>query len=93
MEFFEVEGIHYIALCLICSEVIKFRINYDNFCISVKCPKGRNNQNISHKIFEENYIKPTQIYLYSCYRCYKKINNMVMNYKCRICNQLFSKNV
>ena len=89
MELFVVEGNHYIALCPTCSEVIKLKINYDNFCISVKCPKGHNNQNISHKIFEENYIKPIQTYLYSCYRCNRKINNTEMNYKCGICNQLF----
>ena len=89
---FNVENSGYIAKCPKCSEIIKFTIDYNNFCINVKCRKGHNKKNISFKNFDNNYIQSTNIYKSNCSRCYNIINDDSINYKCQICNKLYCAN-
>ena len=89
MELFYVENTKYIAKCPECSEIVKFEINYENFYISVECKNGHNKNNLPYEEFEQNYIKPSQIYTCNCYNCFKLINDENINYKCQNCDKLF----
>ena len=92
MEFFHIDNTKYIAKCPECSEIIGFRIDFDKFLISVECKNGHNKEKIPYDIFEEKYIKPSQIYWCNCNGCFKLINNESINYKCKTCNKLFCPN-
>ena len=92
MELFHIDNTKYIAKCPECSEIIGFRIDFEKFKISVECKNGHNKENIPYDKFEEKYIKPSQIYLCNCNKCFKLINNESINYKCKTCNKLFCSN-
>ncbi len=89
MEFFAVDNTKYTPKCPNCSETIKFKINPNNFTISVKCSKGHNKQNISLKSFNEKYINSSQIYKINCSNCFNFLEDNNKNYKCEICNKLY----
>ena len=89
MELFYVENTKYIVKCPECSEIIEFKINFENFTISVECKNGHNKDALSFEYFEEQYIKPSHIYRSNCYNCYKELKDENDNSKCKICNKLF----
>jgi hypothetical protein len=89
MEFFCVDNSKYTPKCPNCSEIIKFKINPKNFTVSYKCPKGHNKQNIPVRIFNEKYIKSSQIYKNNCSNCFHFLEDNNTNYKCEICNKLY----
>ena len=91
MDVFSINNEKYITKCPICSDSIKFKIDYDNFCFSVECINGHNKKNISFEKFSENFIRPSQIFKSRCYNCYNNLNDNSINYKCQICNILFCK--
>ena len=92
MEVFYVENTKYITKCPECSEIVGFKINYENFTVSVECKNNHNKENLSYNDFEDNYIKSSQIYKSNCQSCYKLLNDNNINYKCQICNKLFCSN-
>jgi hypothetical protein len=92
MEFFYVKNTKYIPKCPECSEIVGFKINFENFSISIECRNGHNKDKISYTEFQESYIKPSQIYINNCYNCFKSINDENNNYKCNICNKLYCSN-
>ena len=89
MEEFYVENSKLIVRCPECNEIVKFEINYENFCVSIECKNGHNKNNLSHGEFARNYIKSCQIYKSNCYNCFNLLYDELINYKCLICNKLF----
>ena len=78
-----------IVMCPHCFQVVKFKINSNNFTVSIECKNGHNEENISLEGFISNYIKQSIFYEYYCNRCYKSLNNEFNNYRCQICNGLY----
>ena len=89
MEFFAVDNTKYAPKCPKCSEIIKFKINLNNFTISFRCPKGHSRQNISLMSFNRNYIKSSQTYKINCSNCFNSLEDNNKNYKCEICNKIY----
>ena len=92
MEIFYLENRKYVARCPKCSEIVRFKINYENFTVSVECKNNHNKEDLSYDNFEENYIKSTHKYYGNCQYCYNLINDNCPNYKCQICNKVFCPN-
>ena len=92
MEFFYVENEKFIPKCPECSEIVGFKINFENLNISIECRNGHNKDKISCTEFQENYIRPSHIYINNCYNCFETINEENYNFKCAICNKLFCSN-
>ena len=92
MELFYLENTKYIAKCPECSEIVLFKINYENFTVSVECKNGHNKKDLLYNDFEDNYLKPSQLYKCNCNKCFKLIRDDCINYKCNICNKLYCSN-
>lgn len=89
MELFYLENTKFIAKCPECSEIIKFKIDFENFLVSVECKNGHNKGDLLYNDFQDNYIKSSQLYKANCHQCFKYLNEDKNNYKCQICNKLF----
>ena len=84
----QVNNKKYIAKCYICSESIKFKINYEDFSVSVECKRGHKINHIPFKIFQNKFIIRSNTTKKKCSNCFKEINDMSVNYKCQECNKL-----
>ena len=92
MELFYLENTKYIPKCPECSEIIGFKIDYENFLVSVKCINGHNKDDLLYNDFQDNYVKSSQLYRTNCHQCFKVLNEDGTNFKCQICNKLYCSN-
>ena len=92
MKVLELSTEKYIPKCPECSEIIKFRINFNNLSCSIECKNGHNKNNYPYKKFQKNYMKSSQGYECYCSKCFHALNSESTNYKCDICNKLFCPN-
>ena len=89
MELFYLDNSKYKVECPECQEIISFKINQENFSISVNCKNGHNKEEMPYFEFEEKYIKKSQQYNSNCHNCFQLLNDDNTNYKCNICNKLY----
>ena len=92
METLIVNTSKYTPKCSECGNIIKFKIDYNTFNVSVECKEGHNNELVPFKSFNDKYIKPSFLYKCICSKCFYKLDDNSVNYKCNICNQLFCQN-
>ena len=79
----------YSAKCPKCYEVIKFKINTNDFSISGNCRNGHHFNNMSFFDFKYDCIKETNSSNVYCFRCYSSINEQINNFICEKCNHIF----
>ena len=91
MEIFKLDKTKYIVKCTECFNIIKFKINFDNFKVNVECRNGHNKDNIGFQEFINFYIRNSSYISIYCYNCFNSINDSNNNFICKDCNKLFCK--
>ena len=88
MEILRIENTKLTPLCEKCQNILKFKINHNEFNVKGECKNGHVFNDISFLDFKTNVVKTTSNIRKSyCYKCSK--TQQSNNFLCQTCNKLF----